>query len=738
MSRTTAAVASGGPAGPTGASPRPVRALTWWHAADRAVRRRPVLVEAITVGLVLVLLQIVVFHGYYSGASVPPWDFTSHYTTEAYAWWHDGSFFRPPEWLPYLWGGYPGVVDLQNSSWYLPVGIASAVTTYDLQTAAVLSALHVALGALGAYALCRVWRLRPGAALLAMVGWHFAAGFYSNASHLDIMRGYGWLPWILLCASPRWPWRRWWGPALATLVLWQAILAMYPGVLIAAVYACGVWVLVHQLTSRPRLRDYCLPLAASLTLAVALALLRFLPAVLARGSGVPGGGDTSILTWQLLGTFLYPYGDPTLPNDITMRPFFLPASILAALALVTVRSALGRAAAATGLVAVAMGVPGLPWARLVAVLPGMDVSRFRISDFRPFLLLAVCILGAVAVDALLAQRLPDPDGGQRPLRLTPVRAVLLVGGVAGAALVGARGPFPTAGWVAQWALLAVAAGLLALTATVSRIAVRRSAVAGLVVVAAASGLLWTRATPTPWSVPRADTEADAFGAPLDDIVTGRQDRGETVRRPAREESIQHFETFGVFNSYGGRAFYSGELRLTGYVNLKGTPTFDVIRAQIENLETRVDAMTYWMAPGIAIATTDGRTPDAATTLACLDGDRCGLVTSEPVLYSDRPELVYRLSASRPEEVSFNEAYYPGWKVSACAEAEPDRCLALATARGAGGQLLVPELPAGTWIVRATYDLPGMAAAWAAFWAGATAVVAWSVVIGLSRRRRAPA
>ena len=135
-------------------------------------------------------------------------DFQSHYTTEAYAWWRDGSFLNR----------------IQNSSWYLPVGLVNTVTTFDLQAAAILSAFHVALGALGVYVLAWCRRLRPSAAMLGLVVWFFAAGSYSSASHLDIMRAYSWAPWVLLCASPLWPWRRCWGPVVATFVFWQATL----------------------------------------------------------------------------------------------------------------------------------------------------------------------------------------------------------------------------------------------------------------------------------------------------------------------------------------------------------------------------------------------------------------------------------------------------------------------------------------------------------------------------------
>ena len=723
----------------------------------RRPRVRPHLREALVVVPVLVLLEAVVFGSHYTGARTPPWDFWSHYTTEAYAWWHDGSFFRPAQWLPYLWGGYPSVTNVQNSSWYLPVGLADALAQYDQHAAAVVSALHVAGGALGTYLLARAFGVRPPAAVLGLVVWFFAAGFYANASHLDIMRAYAWLPWVLLCASPRWPWARWWAPPVAVLVIWQAALGMYPGILIAGVYVGLVWVVVNQLTARPPARRYLLPLAAAVVLAGMLTLLRFLPAMLTRGAVPPGDGDTSTWSWDLLGTFLYPYDDPSLPGDITMRSFFVGAPVLAALVLVRRRAPLVRPAAAMGAAAVVMGLPSTPWHGAVATLPGMDVSRFVMSDLKPFGLLALCLLAVAAVDSLVGERsaagATAAVGGQlrdgavgthapsRTRAAAPgaLRLVALAALLVGAAAVAVAGPFAPGDWLPQWVLLAVSAGLLLLGGTTLTRGRLRAVVAGLVAAAALSGLLGVFGTPDTWTTPRAPNELASFGAPVDTLTRSRTDEIRTDRRPARAGTVEDLSTRQYLVGPGGRAFYGGTPGLAGYTNLKGTPTFETIFASLQDPARGEDAWAFWLAPGLAVASPGGFLPDAATTRACAADGACGVDLSRPVRYVTEPEprYVYELADDGPVDVAFNEAYYPGWRVTACPADGSEACERIPVRSGAGGQL-VAAVPAGHWTVQLDYRLPGATASWALFGASVAVTLAWAAWLGSRARRRGAA
>ena len=695
--------------------------------------RRRLLVEVLAVAATLIFLEIIVFNDYFRGATSPTWDFANHYNTEAYAWWHDGSFFKPTEWLPYLWGGYPSTLNLQNSSFYLPVGLASSLAPFTLQASAILSAAHVAFGALGTYIFARSFRMRPSAAMVGLVIWFFAAGFYANASHLDIMRAYAWVPWVLMCASPSWPWRRWWGVILATFVFWNAILAVYPGILIAGVYVGLVWVVILQVTTKARFAQYLLPLACSFALAGAATLVRFLPFYLTRGVSGTSGPDGSTFSLELLSTFFYRYVGTDLPNDVTMRAFFLPVVAFAALAFVRFTRPVVWGGIGVAVVAVALGTPGTPWADKA---PGLDVSRFTMSDFKVFFLFALCILAMSAIDAIVSERTLVGTVGasvfSRAAVPDRVRLIVLAGLVAGAVSLGVINSLTTGEWVASWLFLLLAVALLLLATSPLTAGQLRWVVLILALTAATSGYHWAMSNTETWSVDRLErTELPYFDSPVSVLIDSRAAQANTTQRPSRLPD-RGTDLDQSRDPYGNRSFYDGTLRLSGYTNLRGTPTFEKLQATLIDPGTADAARAFWMAQGMVVATTDGALPPVEKSNACATDDACGLELSEPVSYSPSGRFVYRLAVTLPTEVSLNEAYYPGWTATACSSSGV--CTALEATSGASGQIVL-DLPAGESTLTLNYSLPGSTTSWAAFWGAVAALALWAGVLGVRQARR---
>lgn len=710
-----------------GTSPAPTASPA---LAPAASERRRWLREAASVAATISLLELIVFHEYFRGLSVPPWDFVG-YSTEAFAWWRDGSFFQPVQWLPYLWGGFPAAIGPQNSSWYLPVGAVDAITDFDLQASAVLSALHVGFGAVGMYTLGRQWRLGRPAAWIGLTLWFFAAGFYANASHLDIMRGYAWIPWALLCVSPAWPWQRWWGPPIAGLLLWQTMLAMYPGALVASVYVLGLWVAAVQLVLRPKMRDYLLPLAAAGILAASMTLVRFLPFVLTRGLDSPSNGDESEFSLGLLGTFFYAYDSPVLPNDITMRSFFLPGVAFVLLGLVSWRSPIARIAGASSLTAIALGLPVFPWSGAVGLLPGMDLSRFRMSDFKVSLLASVCVLAMVGAARVVEG--VDTGSGRIPTvrELSKRHAVYAGALVVGTALVGALGPFASGRWTAQWSLLVAAILLVAVGCCLPR---RQASLAifGTALVAVLSGLLAVTTTSLPWRADRVAVEAE-FDGRVDDLITVRSVAVTQRQRPPRADPGPAVTERTMLDTRWGGAFYSGELSVVGYVNLKGSAAFETIRQQLLHPATASSARAFWSAPGLGIALGGRPLPGPAETVRCAQERMCGAgVTVTPVAYDPATPFVYEVDTARGgTTVSFNEAYYPGWHAEVCVLVGP--CIDTAVGVGAAGEVQL-KVPAGRSTVTLQYSLPGQVWAWTAFFSGSAGLLLWPAAGAIRRRR----
>lgn len=684
---------------------------------------RSALVEGGAVLGVLVFLEAIIFREFFAGSHCPGGDFLGTYNTEAFAWWRDGGFFSPPDWMPYLWGGYPGVLSVQNSSWYLPVGLMSAAVDFDLHASAILSAFHVAFGAGGMYVLARLWGLRPPVAMLGLVTWFFAAGFYANASHLDIMRSYAWMPWVLMVLSLEWPWRRVWATPVAGLILWQAALAMYPGIVVASVYVLATWILLTQVLERPRPREYLVPLAFAAAAAALMTLLRYWPVVLLRGVDSPSPEDSSVLSPHLPGMLMYPYGDPALPGDITMRSFFLPVPAIA----LAVRAPWGtprtRKLAGMFLVALLLGFADWPWGGLVRALPGMSLSRFRSSDFKPFLLIALCGAGLLAANDLL--RTPSPLR-----RGAVVGWTLLVGGFY---LLGTMGPYSLGGWISQWILL-VAAVLVA-----GRLAwkgARRPELAliGLSVVAGVSGAIAAFSTPFPWRLDRIYMESVGFKMPVRDLIEGRSDAA-LPRRPARWEPPADLEPKDFLDTKYNGSFYSGELSVLGYGNFKGNATWNRIAQSLLDPVQRPAARAFWSAPGIGIVSDGNRLPEPAEVRECVASGRCGEgVRLTPLSYSRSGSFRYQVEADRASRISFNEAYYAGWQARVRPAA--GAWVPAAVDGGSHGELNIP-LPAGTSELEFWYSLPGRGTAWVAFGVGVALLAVRALLRAFPRSGRKP-
>jgi len=707
----------------------------WARPLDRPAIRRAAVVAGI-----LVALELLMFWGYFSGQVAPaPDDFIGAYNNEPFAWWRDLSRWSIPEWVPYVWGGYPTSASLQSGSWYLPLGAWFVLAPYTLQSAAVLQALHVAFGALGAYTLTRRWSLHHHASLFALVAYFFAMGFYSNALHPDIVRGFAWAPWLMFALSPAFPWRRWWGIPIAAIIFWQTVAGTYPGVTAALAYASLVWVVVSQLGARHRFRDYLGPLLVAGTVGALLIGPKYLPALLLRGVDSPTGFDGSEFTGSLVGTLFYPYDLPWLPNDLSMRSFFLVAPCIALVAISWRRRQVHlRAAVALALCAVMLGLPLLPWYDILANLPGLSLSRFRMSDFRaPF------VVGAVLVASLaLSAELTDAPRRRLPKLLARHEAATwaTLGSVPLVALVAAvRWDYPVEQWAAPWMIVAASAAVVGRLCWRSPDGARTrpkdlsaAGAVAMVALAAVSGVTWAYGTTPPWRADLRAVELTTWGTTSDDLVDDFQVREGLTQRPARTplDDAKGVPMDVVWNT----AFYTGIDAVGGYINLRGAPSWDAEYATVLADETYFASRAFLAAPGIGMAVPDATSlPHAEDVASCATEGECGPGLSVlPDGY--RPGHVdYEIDAARGTLVLFNEAFYPGWSATLC-PSDGGPCTNAEPSQASSGLVLV-EIPAGSWDVSLDYTTPGLRLAYAGFGVGLAAMVASALVVGRGANRQ---
>ena len=688
---------------------------------------------AIVVGLV-VALEFIVFRGYFTGSAIPHFDFMGGYNTEAFAWWHDGSFFDPPQWMHYMWGGYPAVANLQNSSYYLPVGLTSSVTDFTLHASAVLSALHVAFGAVGTYVFLRRWGARIGPALVGLAAWFFAPGFFAHATLLDIMRGYAWLPWVMLITSVKWPWRTaWWSIPLAALMLWQTMLGAYPGQLVAIAYTLPVWIIANQLRDKPKITRYLMPLAIATVSAVLMTMLRFLPALIERGK-YPLNPDESRLTFGMLGTLLYSEINDRNPWFDELSSWFLPAVMVALLLFAPLSSRLVRALLAVGGLALMFGLPIWPWHDLLPNLPALDYSRFRIADFR-----FVTLFCAVAVAVFTLQHMLTQAPAAKPRterqRWIPVVAVVAVLALFG--YIGVHYSYDAGSSRIQWGILVVSSVLLIAIAW-QRIRVPPAAVTAVVVaLVVISGVTQANATKMLWTEDRTVVEHAYYGASVDDLVARRDDNREFAQRPSRISPPPFYNHVDVNDFHTNAVFYSGRSSVIGYLNLKATETYQIIRLQIDiRGDHGLHASAFWSAAGMVIEGLPDTMPDPDATEACATDFVCGdNLAVEPLSYETSGHFGYHVTVSAPTAVMLNEAHYSGWQAVLCDANATNNCQNLATARGTSGQITL-DLPEGDWTLTLDYRLPRQQTAWFLFYLGVFAALAAGAAVAVSRNSRA--
>lgn len=228
------------------------RAASRAEAEERFVSSRPVLHEIWRRGRaplfalgVLAALTVWIFARQLFDHWSFPWDFLGTYTTTPAFVAATVGRAHPLSWSPFVASGFPVDVDPQ-AGFYFPgwwaLGALGVSATLRVLTA--IQVLHVLLGSVGVLALARVRRLEWPWATLAAVAYLFFGGFYGQAEHADIVRGFAYLPWLLWAITPPRGGGRWAPLALVPPLTWLLATGAYPGEVISFGIASFVYVAV--------------------------------------------------------------------------------------------------------------------------------------------------------------------------------------------------------------------------------------------------------------------------------------------------------------------------------------------------------------------------------------------------------------------------------------------------------------------------------------------------------------
>lgn len=639
--------------------------------------------RSLQVAGLLLGLEVLIYWSYLIGFTAPNGDFMAHYLSDGYAWYAQGGVLQPPEWFSYTWMGRPAASNMQSSAYFLPVVVATLFHYYDPQVGATVAALVTGIGALGMYVLVRRLTRSHGAALLGLVAQFFTPIVFSNAQHQDFARGAALLPWLLLVASPLWSWHKRWGIPVAALIYWQYAIAAYPGQMAANLYAGAAWVIAWIIVT-PGRRGWVPRTIGAGLLGLFMALAKFVPALI-TGTGDRGWeGQRSGLSPSILATIFYPYDDPGMPFDISVRPFFvvLPALLMLGAVVWTVKEL--RPVLAFGGVALILLVGSAVATSWVERLPGLGFSRFLVNDFKAPLVTAVILAaGFGAAEFLRGRRIPIPFMVGLVVVMAGLAVTLTPDGVA------------TVMRVAPPFLIAGLAVLVVVLAARKRLTAHRL-VAVLIAVAVLSGTFFAYSVRSPWASHRPGLERFYYGAPIADLVRDSE-CASAPRRPSRSLPEGDPTTWWHDTKPLVGAF-TCELYIGGYANVPGNP---VLRDQDSTFRT--DSSGTWLrffeAPGAVVPAPSGA---PTVTDQCLIDGQCGDLTFTATGWNPNGEFSYRVTTRAPLTVLLNESFYPGWQAQICGD--DGSCRPVEVRVGPTHSIEV-DLPAGSSTLNLRYVTP---------------------------------
>jgi hypothetical protein len=336
-----------------------------------------------------------------------PWDFLGTYTTTPAFVAATIGRGHPLAWSPFVASGFPVNVDAQAGmyfpGWWLLGALHVPLTLRVLTTVQVV---HVLLGAVGVLLLGRARRLPWTWATVAAVAFVFFGGFYGQAEHADIFRGFAYLPWLLWALTPPGDSGRWVRLAAVPPLAWLIATGAYPGEIVSFGITGLVYVIVALRVSGPgawRRHRASLALATVASGAVCIAVL--LPYLQAEHAGElyrtvePTAALRSTYSFSPLDVFGLYLNNFAWTYEGTITTWVVGIPILVGLACAR-RQTLNRQAplVACGTLALVLAMTpkiGLIGQAMTSARP-LFPSRFPASDYKAVAAVAIIMISADA------------------------------------------------------------------------------------------------------------------------------------------------------------------------------------------------------------------------------------------------------------------------------------------------------------------------------------------------------
>ena len=670
---------------------------------------------------VLSLTGLVIFREYFSGSKSPSWDFLNDYFTASFVWWNSGSFFNPPSYLPYAFSGFPAHLSGQAANWYLPVGLLAELKIYNIHTSAILQAITIIFGLIGIYFLAKSWQIPRYVSLLLALAYLFSPGFFTSASHIDIVRGWAFMPWILLALKPLKD-NSIKSVIAITFLSFQYMVGVYPGIIIASVYILFLYVSFNLLFNSENRRNYFLYQIIPFAIGIAMSFLKWLPLV--TQERLYRGGNTVEVTPAIISTLIYPYDTLVLPNDITMRSLFLaPIVILSVLLIQKINKSIAIFAIIAA-VSIFLGFDFSQTNKWQEALPFLGESRFRTTDFKLFWTLSLLMLAGLALQQVKAKGLSVIRGVAavalaflfftylNRLARTALLEDMLIPGNNYARIAGITFSLMVLFLIIKKFFAFGFSGAITL------------AIVGTLVI----GYQWSELNKTPWSNDRVGIEQVYYGMEVDKRI-GEGEGREYVTRPGRigpEFPIPY--PIALTSQMWSNSEINKTFSLGGYVPLKGIPRYESMiefaktEESVNYFKLLAQAQTGWI---VSEDTANKQAVECITNQSCLIESTKIQATSWEL-----NKIEFAITNSTNGLFIINEIPWQGWKAEVCSEGD---CETFEADSDIETLLLSVPVKADTQKVIFSYEQPLRLLTWVIFWISILAVMILLIVKTRSKK-----
>ena len=669
--------------------------------------------------LVLTLVNVLLFQQHYLGQATFPWDFIGGYHYQSVSWHLDSNWLRQSQYVPWGDGGFPAAWSLQNGSFYLPLSLLDVLRIpYTLYTATILQSLHHLWAMLGLYLLGRRLGAEWAAALFAAVIFGAGVTFFSNAQHVDIVRGTAWLPWVLWVVmpgadTPRRAKQRAVQLCARIVVLHQFAVSAYPGIVATLAPFLLLWVAVfyapafrrsgssERVTARAGLA-WLVVAAVVAALLLAPKFLPFIDIMLADSAGRVQArpetfslGEVALIVSTLFGDY-----EGTLPHHYTMNSLWLSPFIIAVLVAAgtvsrTHRNVLAMLAAAFVYFLVDL-VVGLP-------TPRDAISRFPITDHR-------ALLHTLAAAALALSVGHDREGRSVLQRVLERPVPLMVGlaiSVAGGVLIWTTN---SPGTTSALLLVIVVLGCAMIWAA-QHTAHRPAYLGALGFLVIATSYSVHADSRRSWVGPSVTAIESLYGPRFDGVPAGRRDWAE---RSARGPRFASEVTPGPLSQEYATAHFNGNYGLEGYNNINRSRLWSTRYTALAGDEVLNAHFRDFMLQGSQVILAEPG-QDVEAVLAARAAEGCRGVALCDLRDADATQLRWNgfardafnfeltgpdgAGTTRPALAVINENAFPGWSLVAMGKGGETPLELIQNRTG----LIATVLPPRTKSVRAEYS-----------------------------------